>query len=216
MTEPLTRAQARRRIGRDGIGAALNPAGFVSVGTARWVRRESELQHIIVLGSRLGSYAMEWGVTCPAASEIIWAEEAKADDVGTSLMRGWSGSFLRPPSCPGFVLKDLNDPEEVDDVVRALAADARGVQERLGEFKTRRDLWTYLMANRDDTDRRGFTIPAKLPLKLVVSAALAAIDRDPAACALLAEAEQSLRRHDDEVAEGRRRRLLAAVAGMCD
>ena len=86
----------------------------------------------------------------------------------------------------------------------------------MNQFETRADVRTYLLANRDRTDRREFLIPAKLPLKLFTAAALAIVDRDPEGCSLIAEAEAEMAPLKGEITDGRLARLKAAAAGLCE
>lgn len=82
-------------------------------------------------------------------------------------------------------------------------------------FKTRREVWTYLLENRDPTDRRDFVVPADLPLKLLTAAAFAAVDGDRMACDLLPEAEQAMAKFRDSLTVRRIRRLQEAAYNVC-
>lgn len=205
----LNRSQALRRVAKQGGDEVLLPAGFVRGRGMNWVRRGTELSHVINLSAPRGTYFVQWGVLAAGSAPIVWGRSDHQDDVGDALMSGTPSNIRHPPACSGFRLNDVNDPEEIERTATALAIDLQVVEERLREFRTRRDLLTYLMANRERTDRRDFVIPANLPLKLIHAATLAVLDGAPEAAALVAEAAGEM--SSGELSQARVKRLQVAL-----
>lgn len=208
-SESLSRNMALRRILPDGIDAVLAPAGFGPRGRRAWLRQTSELQHVIGLESRYGTFRVQWGVVSPEAVPYLWGTPAKEGDVAWSAMTGSPGDISHPAACQSFRLEDPVPAEEVQRITAGLSADLRRVEEYLRAFTTRRELRDYLLANRDPNDHRGFVIPASLPLKLFTAAVLAVIDRDAEASGLIAEAEQALAPYKDDLTRAQLDRLKA-------
>ncbi len=100
-------------------------------------------------------------------------------------------------------------------IVAGLREDLAVVEEWTTAFVSRAAVRSYLLENRDPTDRRAFVIPSKLPLKLFTAAALAVADRDPVECALVKEAEAALAPFKGEIASSRLRRLRLMAADLC-
>jgi hypothetical protein len=214
-SQPLSRNAALRRILSDGIDAVLLPAGFQPRGRRAWLRQTPELQHLIGLSSRYHTFHVQWGVLSPEVVPFLWGAQGKDGDVAWSAMTGWPSGIHHPAACPSFRLDEPVPGEEVQRITAALSEDLRRVEEFLGAFSTRRDLRAYLLANRDPTDSRGFIVPAALPLKLFTAAALAVIDRDPAACGLIGDTEQAMAPFKDNITRARLSRLRAGAAGLC-
>jgi hypothetical protein len=175
-----------------------------------WVRRESELSHVINLSAPRGNYFVQWGVLAAGSAPIVWGRGDYDGDVGDALMSGTPSTIRHPAACAGFSLKDVNDAEDIDRTATALAVDMQRVEERLRSFRTRRELRMYLMANKERTDRRDFVVPSSLGLKLFFAATLAVLDRDSEANVLAAAALREMS-SDGELGRGRRSRLQAAA-----
>jgi hypothetical protein len=212
-TEFLSRNVALRRILSEGIDAVLVPDGFEARGRRAWLRQTSELQHVIGLESRYGTFRVQWGVVSPEAIPYLWGTPAKEGDVAWSAMTGTPSGIRHPATCEWFRVDDPVAVEEVQRIAGGLSADLRRVEEYLRPFTTRQELREYLLANRDPKDRRGFVVPMNLPLKLFTAAALAVIDHDPEADGLIAEAEQAMAGYKDDLTRARLDRLKAGTAG---
>jgi hypothetical protein len=213
-SESLSRNMALRRILSDGIDAVLAPAGFEPRGRRAWLRQTSELQHVIGLESRYGTFRVQWGVVSPEAVPYLWGTPAKEGDVAWSAMTGSPSDINHPAACQSFHLEDPMSAEEVQRITAGLSADLRRVEEYLRAFTTRRELRDYLLANRDPKDHRGFVVPMNLPLKLFTAAVLAVIDRDAEASGLIAEAEQAMAPYKDDLTRAQLDRLKAGVADL--
>jgi hypothetical protein len=98
--------------------------------------------------------------------------------------------------------------------VQGVREDLAVVEGWTRSFRSRAAIRTYLLENRDRTDRRAFVIPAKLPLKLFTAAALAVADRDPSAFDLVREAEVALAPFTGEITSGRLARLSLMAADL--
>lgn len=214
-TETLSRSNALRRIIQGAVTPYLVPLGFVADGSRSWVRRTSELGHVIALTSRYHRFHVQWSVVSPEASPVLygsWSEGARTYDVAASVVTGTPSSLRHPASCPSFKLDPEVDTSVVDDVIENLPADILLCSDWLEPLQTRRDVWTYLLSNRDEKDRRGFIVPTNLPLKLFTAATLAALDNAPEAAGLEAEARAALADLTDEINTSQLQRL-AAVRG---
>ena len=212
----LSRSVALRRVLSEGIDGVLVPAGFEPRGRRAWLRQASELQHVIGLESRYGTFRVQWGVVSPEAVPYLWGTPAKEGDVAWSAMTGHPRGIHHPAACQSFSLEDPVPAEEVQRITAGLAADMRRMEEYLRPFTTRRELRDYLLANRDPSDPRGFVIPAGLPLKLFTAAVLAVIDRDPDACGLITDAEQALAPYRNKITRAQLDRLKAGAERPCD
>jgi hypothetical protein len=180
-----------------------------------WVRYGAQVQHIIAVVKQRRFYNIQWGVACEEAATIVWDAIPDPTDVGYSVLGGTPGTIRHPaPGQYWTVTSDTSD-DEVRALRDAVREDVAMVAERLRAFDSRRDVWTYLLENRDRKDPRDFLIPAHLPLKLLTAAALAAVDRDAVACTLLPEVETELSRYKDDLNHGRVARLRAATAELC-
>jgi hypothetical protein len=214
-TATVSRSSALRLIVQRAGTRHLAPLGFVADGTRSWVRRTGELGHVIALTSRSHRYQVQWGVVSPEASPILfgsWAAGAREYDVAASVLTGSPGSLRHPAGCPSFRLDPEVETTLIDDVVETLPADLVLCASWLEPLQTRQDLRTFLLANRDDKDRRGFVVPAHLPLKLFTAATLAVLDDDPAADGLEAEARAALAPFADEITTSRLLRLAQLTA----
>jgi hypothetical protein len=203
------RQRALARVMADGIEPILAVAGFARQGRRlSWLRRTPQLSHVVSLDGRRGSYVTQWGVGCDQAAAVLWDTEADATDVRWAVMTG-SPSGIRHPSPGGsFTPADEASAEQARAVAEAMTL----IEEYLRPFQTRRDLRLYLLANRHPKDRRGFVVPANLPLKLLVAATLAVLDDDLSAATLIAEAEAALAPFRDSLSPGRVARLKALAA----
>lgn len=213
-TEFLSRNVALRRILSDGIDAVLVPAGFERRGRRAWLRQTSELQHVIALDLHHGAFAVQWGVVSPEVVPYLWGNAGKEGDVAWSAMTSWASDIMQHPSCWSFRLDEAVPGEEIERITASLSADLELVERYLRPFSTRRELRAYLMANRDQSDSRGFLIPSGLPLKLFTAAALAVVDRDPDARELIADTEHAMAPYRDDLTRARLDRLKAGAAGL--
>jgi hypothetical protein len=205
-----------KRIAAIGLRDALSPFGFEPGKGLSWLRDTSELRHVIALVPSRGNHVVQWGVVSSEIVPLLWAEPVDDRGVAASAMTGGSSAIHQPPACPGFSLDAQVARHDIDEFGAALATDALRFEAWVHDFTTRRELRDYLLENRDDSDPRGFLIPSGLPLKLFTAAALAVIDRDPAACALIPEAEQALSIYrGDKATAARIRRLNEAATGLC-
>lgn len=212
--ETLRRAAALRRIVDEGIQAVLLPEGFDAVGPSAWVRRTSEVHHVIALLSRRETFDVQWGVVSPECVAYLWDVPFVLGDVGQSVMSGTPGTIHHPPACQSFRLDAVVPNRTVQETAQLLAVDVARVAERLRAFDTRRALREYLLLNRDAKDRRDFVIPANLPLKLFTAASLALIDEDPVARKLVADADEALTPYSDALTVARRGRLREGLLGF--
>ncbi len=130
-------------------------------------------------------------------------------------MSGTPGSIRHPAPGQSWILESANDQVAVSEIVEAVRNDMKIVADRLGEFRTRRDLREYLMLNREPIDMRHFVIPANLPLKLLTAATLAVIDGDNEARELLPEVETHLEPFQGKLSHDRLNRVRRAVAELC-
>ncbi|HXH80274.1 hypothetical protein [Nocardioides sp.] len=206
----LSRAAALRKIEADGIESVLLPAGFERTSNRSWCRRTPELQHVIALLSRRGRFDVQWGVVSPEAVPVLWGTDFRDGDVGAALMSGTPGTIHHPPECQSFRLDAATSADDAEQVASGVAADLGRVEARLRAFSSRKEVRSYLLLNRDPTDRRDFVIPANLPLKLFSAATLAVIDSDPAAAELISEAEDAMAPFKDDLSVARLQRLRAA------
>ena len=199
MTETISQQTALRRIVDHGIESVLVPAKFERAGKRTWIRHETELFHLIALGFRYGTYAIEFGIVSPEATDFVWGHPAKRADFGDVVMHGTPSDIRRPAACERFELGEQDEPAKIDEIARLVAQDIGAVATWLGQFKTRRQYRDYLLENRDPN---------------YIAAVLAVLDLDPAAVVLADEAEVALRPWKDRLTAERRRRLRAAIAAM--
>jgi hypothetical protein len=196
-----------------GVEAVLLPARFERARSKLlWRRATDQLDHVIEIRKTRGSYGVQWGVVSPELIWFLWGNEG-AGDVSDAAMTGTLASVRRPARPQLFQLTEHSDAELI---AARLAEDMGAVEHLLEPFKTRAGLRRYLLENRDPTDRRGFVVPAKLPLKLYVAAALAVVDQAPEATGLVAEATEALSRFDGDITAGRLARLREAAACLAD
>jgi hypothetical protein len=211
----ISRQTALKRIVSKGIEPVLVGAAFQAAGKRIWVRRQPELLHLVALGFRYGTYAIEWFVVSPEATDFVWGHPAKEADPGDAIMFGTPSSIRRPAPGENFELGEQEDPAHIDELMRLVAQEMDVVATWLGQFETRRQLRDYLLENREPTDRRGFREPTSLPLKLYIGAVLAVLDRDPEAVALADEAEPALQPWARaRLTQSRIQSLRSAVAAM--
>jgi hypothetical protein len=214
MSETISRQTALRRILANGIEPVLLPAGFEAATKRTWVRREPELLHLIVLGSRNGSYGLEWGIVSPEATEFLWGHPARAADMGDVVLQGDPGSVRWPAPGSTFTIGEKDDSARIDWIAGLVAQDMGVIAAWLGQFQTRRQLRTYLLEYRESSARRAFIVGSSRALRLYIAAVLGVLDRDSAAIALADEAEDASRPWKDPLNRERARRLKAAVATL--
>jgi hypothetical protein len=210
MTDERSAAQTSlNRVVREGVDPVLVPRGFARVGRrVTWARATPELAHVVTLDGRgRGSHVIQWGVLCDAVAAVLWGEEAGGLDVRWAVLTGTPSGI--DPTCSAWVTPKQ---ESWDSDVAALRDALVMVADYLVQFQTRRDVRDYLLQNREPKDRRGFLVPANLPLKLLVAAALATHDDDPSAETLRTEAETALAPYSDRLTGERLARLRAASA----
>jgi hypothetical protein len=200
---------------KDGIEAALLPAGFVSTGKPlTWGRSAGELTHLIGVHSRTSSYSLQWSLGCPPAAWLLWGD-GDPRDVSYCVMAGTPSDMVHPSHGDGWILSDTSTSEDAVTIAAGLKSDLAIVVKRLEAFSTRRQVWTYLLENRDPVDDRDFLVPAQLPFKLATAAALALAGGDLEGCDLAAEAELALRRFKDKLHREQVNRLRTAASNVC-
>lgn len=160
------------------------------------------------------SGSLQWSVGCPPAAWLLWGD-GDARDVSYCVVAGTLGDIVRPSHRDGWKLDDTSTEEDATTIAAGLKSDLERVTKRLEEFTTRRDLWTYLIQNRDPVDHRDFAQPALLSFKLAAAAALALAGGDLEGCDLFTEAESALRRHKDKGHRDQIGRLRAAADKIC-
>jgi hypothetical protein len=198
-----------RTIVKNGFEPVLLPAGFKREGSFRWRRATPELEHVIQMLRRRGMCDVQWGIVSPEVTSLVWGE--RYGDVGDAAMTGFPSGIRHPAQAQSF---RLDDGRDADDIAAGVAEDMRVVEAWMRPFQTRAQLREYLMLNRDRTDRRGFLVPANLPLKVYTAAALAVVDRSPDASALISEAATELESFNDDLNRGRMNRLREAAQGL--
>jgi hypothetical protein len=207
--DPAAKKRAIAAVVSEGVEPVLVPAGFGRLGRRRtWVRWTPELSHVISLEGRDGSLVAQWGVCCDEAVGVLWGAEAEAPDVRWAVLSGTPAGIRHPSPGSWIVLSAVPSDDLLASVREAMGA----TEAYLGPFQTRRDIREYLLAERETKDRRGFVVPANLPLKLLVAATLAILDADPSAPNLTADAENSLSAFHDPLTAGRVSRLRALAA----
>lgn len=207
----MTEAEERglQHVLTEGFDAALFPAGFVRVGRKRvWLRSESEISHIVALQKNRGSFGVQWGLGCPEVAEIRWGITPDPTDVAYAIVTGHTSNIRHPAQAGHFKPADLGESSTIAAGVRD---DMGVVSQWMAPLRTRVELRSYLMENRERVDRRAFLIPAQYPLKVFTAAALAAVDRDEAACDLVTEAEAEMARFDSQDNRLQLERLRAAA-----
>src|SRR5260370_36188010 len=211
----IPQTHALRRLASDAFDAVLVPEGFNRVERKyTWVRRTSELVHVVAVLHRRRQYDIQWGVVSPEAAELLWGRAADPTDVGQSVMSGTPGKIRHPAPGQSWTLDEVTDGQ-LQQIIEAVRADLEVVAKRLNAFQRRRDLMTYLLQNRDRIDRRDFLIPANLPLKLGTATALALADHDKQACDLLPEVDREMARYRDRLSVERVGRLRQAAGALC-
>lgn len=198
------------------VSGTLLPAGFVSRRAGRtWHRETEQLGHVVALLERRGTVDVQWGITCPEVARVLWEHvpESATPDVSYAVVSGTPGSVSHPARAQSFTLAEIET--HLKSLADGIQTDMSAVVPFLDRFSTRESLATYLLENRDRTDRREFVIPAKLPLKLFTAAALLFVDSAPDACDLVAEAEAELARFTGTITAGRLQRLRAAAEEQC-
>ncbi len=193
-----------------GIEAVLIPAGFEHVGRRQWRRSTEQLEHVIEVLQRRGTYDVQWGVVSPELVWFLWGTEPRGD-VGDAALTGWPSGIKHPSNAQSFRLDGDSDP---DAIAVGLAEDMQVVEAWLRPFQTRADLRGYLLVNRDQNDPRGFVFPKSLSLKLYVAAALAVVDRAPDARDLVTEAEVQSTDFQDPLNRARSDRLTEALGSQ--
>lgn len=207
MVKPEQAALAQ--VVRSAFAEPLGSLGFVPNRSKRvWLRRASELEHVLELGRTHGRYQVQWGIVSPELVEIMWgiphSEFTVSQSAVTGLGKTMDGRLA--------TFDDAALLSDLDSVVEQVNAAVVAVEALTRPLATRRALRDFLLANRDPTDRRGFVVPAKLPLKLLTVAALAAVDGDAGTPALLAEAEVALRPLRGGITDERLERLGRLIA----
>ena len=190
-------AKTLRRVLADGVDPALTRGGFARDGRRQvWVR-DDQVAHVVAIGKRYGTLSAQWGVYTPELAVVLWAAAPEPIDVAYSFMGGHMSGVIKTRA-DGFEIGEAGTIERqgekvsFDDFIPALQRDMGDMATWLKPLTTRATVRDYLLANRDATDRRGFIVPAKLPLKLLVCAGLAILDGAPEATSLTDEAIASL------------------------
>jgi hypothetical protein len=210
-----SRSTRFKKIVKEGIEAALLPAGFVPTGKPlTWGRSARELTHLVGVHRRATTYSVQWSVGCPPATWLLWGD-GDPRDIGYCVMAGTPSDIVRPSHGDGWTLDDTSTPAGVANIALGLKSDLDAVAKRLESFTTRRVLWTYLLQNRNPVDHRDFLIPAKLPFKLAAAAALALAGGDVEGCDLADDAALALRGFKDKLHREQAGRLRAAASKIC-
>ena len=208
------RAQGLAELLGDGFGGVLTAAGFTSSRDNRtWARAEGEVEHVVALLERRGSFDGQWGLVCPDVVEVMWGTPYRPFDVGQAIVSGTPSTIRHPARAQSFASAAL--AADTASIVAGVREDLEVVEAWMRRFRSRADIRHYLLENRDRTDRRAFVIPSKLPLKLFTAAALAVADRDPTACDLVKEAEAALAPFKGDITSGRLTRLRSMAADLC-
>jgi hypothetical protein len=143
----------------------------------------------------------------------MWGLPYVPFDVGLAIVGGTPSTIQHPARAQSFDAATL--AADSASIVAGVREDLAVVADWMPPFTTRARIRSYLLENRDRTDRRAFVIPAKLPLKLFTAAALAVADGDPAACDLLRQAEVELAPFKGAVTSARIARLRLMAADLC-
>jgi hypothetical protein len=200
---------------KDGIEAALMPAGFVPTGKPlTWGRSAGELTHLVGIHRMITSHSVQWSVGCRPAAWLLWGD-GDPRDVGYCVVAGSLNKIVRSSHGNGWTMNDTSTPEDAATIAAWLKSDLEIVAKHLDAFRTRRGLWTYLLQNRDAIDRRDFSEPVLLPFKLAAAAALALAGGDLEGCELVEEAEFALRGFRDKLHRDQVSRLRAAAREIC-
>lgn len=192
---------------RDALAPALEGSGFHRVGRSScWTRKTPELTHLVAFETRSGTVRTHWGVSCAEVMADLWPQvpSGAEHDPAYSVMTGWLDRV------PGATASLVIEPSDAEGVA-SLARDLRRAAMWLARFERRHELVAYLLEVRDDKDRRGFVVPANLPLKLTCCAFLLAADGSGEAADLAAGAlaRMSPVTSRDQVSSHRRKRLKA-------
>lgn len=198
------------------IGPPLADRGFSRAGRSSvWFRDATELRHLVKINVSRGKVMVQWGVLSEAVLFALWDKlpPNAADDVAYSAMTGWLRG-VPGTTCP--VAIDLPDAStQSDGALQSVSNDLATAADWLTQFDRRHDLVRYLLAVEEPKDRRGFLVPANLPLKLATCAFLLDADKSPNAAdtASRALAAQQGLRSLDTLVQHRLRHLREIVAG---
>jgi hypothetical protein len=173
----------------------LEAEGFARIRRSRvWMRQDAELRHLCRVEARSDHVQVQWGVLSEVVVPQLWLDPPPdaGERVEYSAMTGWLANM------PGHQRESV-----------AAAADA-GLAEQasagavwLRRFTRRADLVDYLLEVDDAKDRRGFVVPANLPLKLLTCAFLLDADGSPDARGVAARAVEHLGQQKDPLAQHR-------------
>lgn len=207
--DAVSKQKARRLIIDTGISPVLVPAGFSATKTAKWSRATGELHHVVDLGWRY-RYTMEFGLTCPPVAQILYGVLPEATDLRHAIAYGDAWKIHWPAANNGFKLGDMVEQEEIESIVATLRVDAETIASWTAQFDSRSDLRRHLLRTREEKDQgNGFVFPVSLGARLLVAAALAVVDVDPATPDLIREADEAwFGKYPDE----RMQRLKEAAA----
>lgn len=177
------------------ISQVLEADGFVRIRrSSAWMRQEAELRHLWKFETRSGRVRVQWGVLSEVALPKLWLNPPAdaAERVEYSAMAGWLANMPGEPR-----------PLGARGVDAGLAEQASAGTAWLCRFSRRADLVDYLLEVDDAKDRRGFIIPANLPLKLLTCAFLLDADDSPDAGALAERALEHLGQQRDPLVRHR-------------
>lgn len=200
---------------KNGIEAALFPLGFRATGRSlTWSREYGELKHLIGVHRKGDSYTIQWSIGNDAAAKLMWGE-GDPRDISFNVMAGVPSSVSKPRLGNGWALGDVESEGQAVDIAAALKADLTDVAKWQERFRTRRDVWTYLLENRDYVDHRDFVFPAILPFKLAIAAALALSAGDRDGCLLMPDVRHALMGFRDKDSKQRLQRLEFEAGRIC-
>ena len=208
-------ARAFQNLLRTAFGGVLEPAGFVPARRRRvWVRRAGEVEHVVEVTKRYGRYSVQRALVCPELVDVIYGTPYIPFDVAWSVVTGYPGSIRHPAKVAQFSEAEVAD--EYDRIATGVQEDLRIVEAWMRQFATRAAIRKALLQPRGPDERKPWVLPGSSRLTLFHAAALAAADRDPSACQLIADTLRDLATFNGDITRGRRARLHRLADGMCE
>jgi hypothetical protein len=169
----------------------LGPLGFARVARRQvWLRAARGVEHAVSLESRSGTCMVRWDVVHPAVGELLHGRRADPSDVRYSgFITGTAQAALRSGVVARFKPTDVVD----GSLTAAVASAAEQVAEWTADFATARLVIDYLMQHPGQKlDDPRVVVPVHWPLRLFTAAGLAAVESEPDAQDLAAQAIDAL------------------------